>query len=89
MKQKALSVLVVTVVLGILLVGLTGAEETMQETETFKFMVPDKWEFTVFQNGAVQIYNRMGTSMVELKKEGLYRTHGRSQNLYRPGWRGA
>ncbi len=74
MRRKGINIAVLSIVIGILLVGVVYAEDQIQETDNFKFLVPDTWQFIVYENGAVQIFNRMATYMVELKKEGYNMT---------------
>jgi len=78
MKYKAVAVMFALLVIGVVLAGTTGANETVpgtvEETENFSFLVPEGWQFMVFESGAVQIYNRTATYMVELKKEGYNMT---------------
>jgi hypothetical protein len=70
MRRKGINIAALSIVIGILLIGVVYAEDQIQETDNFKFLVPDTWQFIVYENGTVQIYNRMATYMVELKKEG-------------------
>src|SRR5690554_5002474 len=70
MRRKRINIAALSIVIGILLIGVVYAEDQIQETDNFKFLVPDTWQFIVYENGTVQIYNRMATYMVELKKEG-------------------
>ena len=68
MRRKGINIAALSIVIGILLIGVVYAEDQIQETDNFKFLVPDTWQFIVYENGAVQIYNRMATYMVELKR---------------------
>jgi len=78
MKHKAVAVMFALLVSGLVLAWTAGADEmvpgTVEETEDFSFLVPEGWQCTVFASGTVQIHNRMGSYMVELKKEGYNMT---------------
>jgi hypothetical protein len=47
---------------------------TVKESAAFKILVPEGWEFSTFNDGTVQTYDKSGTYMVEAKKGGMNMT---------------
>jgi hypothetical protein len=70
----AASLAVVLVVCGLLGLVQAAVQGAVKESDNFKILVPNGWEFSDFKNGAVQTYNKMGTFMVEVKIAGTNMT---------------
>jgi hypothetical protein len=72
MKRIVIAASLVTVLVfcGLLSLGQAAVQGAVKESDNFKILVPNGWEFSDFKNGTVQTYNKMGTFMVEVKIAG-------------------
>jgi uncharacterized surface protein with fasciclin (FAS1) repeats len=70
----AASLAAVVVFCGLLSLGQAAVQGAVKESDNFKILVPNGWEFSDFKNGTVQTYNKMGTFMVEVKIAGTNMT---------------
>ncbi len=54
---------------------------TIRESKLFKILVPQGWEFSSYEDGTVQTYNRSATYMVEVRQAGMNMTEKEIESL--------